>query len=145
MTVTILGLTIHVDDFVTIFETFNLVTVVTGIVTGAMFGFFAFLPLVRLLAPDGPPPQTARQAFAYTLVVLFIVLGAVLTVFYAEQIVTEVVVRGQLSMRAVGRYLAFLVFLLAFSVGVGYAVFREFRSRESDTVGDVQEHAKEIE
>lgn len=121
---------------VVIFETFNPLTILSALVTGFMFGWLAFLPFVRALIGDGAQPaQTARQAFWLTFSVTFLTVGAVVTVFYTEQITTELVaVNGfdPLPWRAFGRYLTFVVYLLCFSAGVAFTVWREYRRRPPD-------------
>jgi O-antigen ligase len=112
-------------------ETFNAVTILSGLTAGFLFGLFAFLPLVRILIPPTPPPPppSPRTAFIAAFFVLFVLLGAVLLVFYVEQIAAEAVQHnGAVSVRAIGRFLTFLFFLFAMCVGVGLTVWREARA-----------------
>lgn len=105
--------------------------------TGALFGLFAFMPLIRRVVPDeGSRPASAREAFFGTFLVIAFVIGAIVAVFYSEQIVTEIIVAvaiagtdapGALPWRAVGRFLTFLVFDVVFALGVATAVWREYR------------------
>jgi hypothetical protein len=132
-----------VDD---LFLTLNAITVTTAIVTGLLFGKFAFVPLIRRVVPagDNPQPLTPLSAFWGTFGVIAFLLGVVVTVFYAEQIVTEIVVAlallGQgiveaLPFRALGRYLAFITFTLAFACGVAWDVYVEFKQRHQTPFG----------
>jgi hypothetical protein len=53
-----------------------------------------------------------------------------LTVFYAEQLVTETIATGTLRLAAVGRFLTSMVFLTAFGIGVAWAVQRAYNERQ---------------
>lgn len=121
---------IAVSDFSFFWDTFNLVTVASALISGFLFGWLAFLPFIRLLVPEeGPPPPSARTAFILTFSLLFVVLGIVVTVFYAEQLITETITLSQFLFRAVGRYFSFLVFLAAFSFGVALDVYLEWKRK----------------
>lgn len=113
-------------------DTFNIVTLASGVICGFAFGYWAFLPLIRSMVPDnGAPPPSARQAFWFTFAILWVVLGAFVFVFYAQQIVSEIVVTHLVAWRAIGRYAAFLIFLTAFAFGVAVQVRNEYNARQA--------------
>jgi hypothetical protein len=121
-----------------LFITFNPVTVVTAVVAGLLFGYFAFMPLVRLVIDSQEQTAgTRREAAVSSFVIIAFIVGAIVTVFYAEQLGTEVAVGvaingvqpfEALPWRGLGRYLTFLVFDVAFAFAVAMSVWRGYKT-----------------
>jgi len=111
-------------DITDIFDTFNVVTVLTAAISGGLFGFFGLAPMIDALMPHTSTTLSPTRAAWLTFVVTIVIVGAVVSVFYVEQITTEILTGEPLVWRAVGRFITFAVFLLAFAGAAALDVYR---------------------